>query len=258
MRALVRLLAAASAAAVFVPALAWTGPTRVRMVDDAVLLMPPTLRTVLEHRRESILAGMLTPMTSEDDAGHRPPWDKGTLDASVDAAAAELVKAVNARATFDEVARRFGALAHYVADSGFPPGAAGSPGAARYGHFASFCETRRGRFPLVFYGYESLALAKGDFKAFALESAKRSRDEDATLAAAYAAAPDWNDPASFDDRSVPFAIASLSYSHAVTDIAQAWVAAWRRCNGDLGGTPYLHAKPAAPPAGAKSGTGSHP
>jgi hypothetical protein len=239
MRALPASLAAAAVLALPVTGWAWTAPTRVGMIDDAVKLMPPTLRDELTKRREVLLHGMLAPMTTEDDPPHRPPWDHGGLENTVADAARELVGGVEGHVSFDQVAEHFGLLAHYVADAGFPPGAAGAPGAARYAHFAAFCETRRARFPLVFYGHDNPALAKGDFKAFAAGVLDRARGEDATLAGAYAAAPSWDDAASFDDRSVPFAVASLAYSHAVTDIVQAWIAAWRKCHGDLTGTPYM-------------------
>ena len=241
------LLAAAISVAT-TPGFAWTAATRVRMIDDAVKMMPPTLRHVLEARRDSVLEGMLTPMTAEDAPPHRPPWDAGPLPISVDSAARDVVTAANGQVSFREVARRFGILAHFVADAGFPPGAAGAPGAPHYAHFAAFCESRRGRFPLVFYGHDNPMLARGDVKAFTLAILERARAEDATLARAYAAAPSWDDPASFDDRSVPFAIASLAYSHSITDIVQAWLNAWRRCHGDLGGTPYMGA---AAPKGSK-------
>jgi hypothetical protein len=224
------------------PAWGWTAATRVVMIDDAVKLMPPSLRKVLEKRRNDVRRGMLEPMTQEDAAAHRPPWDGGTLDASVDAAARDLVSGATTRVSFHDVARRFGVLAHFVADGGFPPAAAGADGGSRYAHFAALCETRRPRFPLVFYGHSNDALAKDDFKTFTLKILERARAEDANLARAYAAAPSWSDAASFDDRSVPFAIASLSYSRTVTDIVQAWLAAWRDCHGDLAGTPYQAAK----------------
>jgi len=87
---------------------AWTAATRVVMVDDAIKLMPPSLRTVLEHRRNDVRRGMLEPMTQEDAAGHRPPWDGGTLPASVDGAARDLVSGSETRVSFHDVARRFG------------------------------------------------------------------------------------------------------------------------------------------------------
>jgi hypothetical protein len=56
---------------------------------------------------------------------------------------------------------------------------------------------------------------------------------------------------SFDDRSIPFAIASLSRSHAVSDAANLLLAVWAGSGGDLEGTPYW--KPPATRAGEKDG-----
>jgi hypothetical protein len=237
MRAL-RVVAAVTVLLILpVDARAWTAPTRVRMVDDAMKLLPPTLRQVLEKRRKDVLRGMLQPMTREDRPDHRPPWDHGTLDASVNQAADALVASVG-KSSFHVVAERFGGLAHYVADAGFPPNAGGRGDEKRYAHFAGFAQSRRDRFPLVFYGHDNKALARGDLRGFTIGVLERARTEDGTLAQAYAAAPSWDDPVAFDDRSVPFALASLSYSHTVTDIVQAWLAAWNRCHGDMGGMPY--------------------
>lgn len=241
MRAASLLPALAAATLALAPASAWTGPTRVRMIDDATKLMPKTLRMVLTRHREDVLRGMLAPMADEDAPAHRPPWDGGTLDASVDGAREALVSAVAKGAPFAEIARRFGTLAHFVADAGFPPGAAGKSGADHYAHFAAFCESRLPRFPLVFYGHDQPDLARGDFPAFARSVLARARAQDGDLARAYAQAPSRHDPASFDDRSIPFAIGSLAFSHTVTDVVRAWIAAWRQCHGDLGATPYLAA-----------------
>ena len=224
------------------PAFGWTASTRIVMIDDAIKLMPTSLRSVLEKRRSDVLRGMLEPLTREDTLPHRPPWEGGSIDTSVDAAARDLVAVVATRVSFGDVARRFGVLAHFVADSGFPPGAAGAAGAPRYAHFAALCETRRPKFPFVFYGHDSAALSKGDFKLFTLTILERARSEDATLARAYAQAGSENNAVAFDDRSVPFAVASLSYSRTVTDIVQAWLTVWAQCHGDLGGTPYQGAQ----------------
>ena len=238
MRPLLAAPVAILAVFVSVPALPWTATTRIGMIDEAVTLMPPALRSVLEKRRNDLRRGMLEPMTEEDAPAHRPPWEDGALPDSVAAAARDVVAGVSSRTPFREVARRFGALAHFVADAGFPPAAAGAAGAARYEPFAALCENRRPRFPLVFYGHDNGALAQNDFKAFTTGILERSRAEDRNLERAYAEAARSNDPGAFDDRSVPFAVASLSYSRSVTDIVQAWLAAWRLSDGDLGGTPY--------------------
>jgi hypothetical protein len=242
MRALYAVLVALLLIASASPAFGWTASTRIVMIDDAIKLMPTSLRSVLEKRRSDVLRGMLEPLTREDTPPHRPPWDGGSIETSVDAAARDLVAGVSTRVPFKDVARNFGVLAHFVADTGFPPGAAGAAGAPRYAHFAALCETRRPRFPFVFYGHGNAALSKGDFKLFTLTILERARAEDVTLARAYAQAGSENNAAAFDDRSVPFAVASLSYSRTVTDIVQAWLTVWAQCHGDLGGTPYQGAK----------------
>ncbi len=227
------------------PASAWTPRTRAQMVEEAVSLMPASLRLAIEQQREPLLRGMLEPLTLEDAPSHRPPWQGGTLDAEIASRAKALIKTVESAAPFDEVARSFGALAHFVADVGFPPGAAGDAGTVRYADFASFCESRRPRIPLVFYGYDDADLARGDFLAFARRVLDRARREFPNLERAYATAGTPPDPAAFDDRSVPFAVASLSYSNTVTDIARAWLAAWRAAHGDTGRTPYRAPRSAA-------------
>lgn len=224
---------------VALPALAWAPETRIRMADEAVRFMPPTLRTVLETHRRQLLRGMLEPMAREDDPEHRPPWAAGSLDAQLEIEVQALLGLLAHEPRFSEVARHFGAVAHYVLDAGFPPGATDGDGAERYAHFARFCESRRERFPLVFYGHEDPDLERGDFRGFALSVMKRARDEDRQLARAYAKAAESPDPAWFDDRSVPFAVGSLSYSRGVTDVVRTWLTVWERAHGDLGRTPYL-------------------
>ena len=54
------------------PALAWAPETRVRMVDEAVRLMPASLRKALESHRERLLRGMLA--YAEGDIGRTPYW----------------------------------------------------------------------------------------------------------------------------------------------------------------------------------------
>jgi hypothetical protein len=212
------------------------------MTDEAVRFMPATLRLALETHREALLRGMLEPQIREDEPEHRPSWSGGSLERQVDLEARALAEMLTTRRPFGEIAQAFGRLAHYVLDAGFPPGA-GNPGdPKRYRHFAGFCEDRREKFPLVFYGHQEPALKPDDFLAFAGEVAGRARDEDRELARAYAAAGDPPSPSAFDDRSVPFAIGSLCYSRSVTDLVRAWLSVWEHAGGDMGRTPYKQPK----------------
>lgn len=216
------------------------------MVEDAIKLMPKSLRMALEKNREAVLRGALGPMVTEDAPEHRAPWAEGKLGQQVETEARGLIEVLSKRTPFPELSERFGRLGHYVMDAGFPPGVGAEGGDTRYAHFAEFCENRLPKFRLVFYGHEDAPIEDDDFLRFAGAVMVRARDEDRELARAYSLAGDPPRPSAFDDRSIPFAVGSLAYSHTVTDIVRAWLAAWRLGGGDVGRTPYLE------PAQAKS------
>lgn len=227
----------------FAPARAWAPETRVEMLDEAVRLMPASLRLALENRRDALLGGMLEPMIAEDGPEHRPPWAAGTLDEQLEREVAALLETLREPVEFDLLARRFGGLAHWVLDAGFPPGASEGDGATRYAHFAAFCDSRRKRFPFVFYGHEDARLEAADYRDFALRVMRTASENDRTLERVYAAAGDPPDASHFGDRSVPFAIGALSYSQSITHVVRLWVSVWERAGGDMGRMPYWKQDP---------------
>ena len=221
------------------PASAWSPRTRLRMVEDARKLMPRALRDVLSRHEREIQRGMLTPMTAEGSPSHLPPRQGGTLDAEIAHRSEQVTAAIDAREPFAVVALRLGELAHFVADAAFPPLAGGTGDEARYAHFSSLVDDGLDKIPLVFYGHGDPMLERGDTAGFARTVLEKAREEDSELARAYEAAGPTPHPSAFDDRSVPFAVASLAYSRTVTRIVHAWLDAWQRAHGDLGRTPYL-------------------
>jgi hypothetical protein len=234
-------------------AAAWSPQTRVRIADEAVRFMPAGLRLALETHREDLLRGMLEPLLQGDVAERRPPWADGHLDRAVAPAAGELESALAAGRRFADSAARFGRVAHFVAESSFPPAAGTREADPRYADFSAFCESRRERFPLVFTGHEVPELQRDDYRAFALRLLQSARDDDRELARAYAAAGERPDPLHFDDRSVPFAIGSLAYSRAVSSVVQVWLTVWSKAGGDMTRTPYRGDEPLrSPPPPAPS------
>jgi hypothetical protein len=220
------------------PVLAWAPAARVRMIDEATRLMPASLRLALTHHREALLRGALEPMVDEDGPAHRPSAAEGTLEAEVAARHAAVVRALAEGRSFEEIVHALGELAHFLADAEFPPNAmAGAD--ARYAFLSEFVESRRDRFPLVFGGHDDPHLERRDVHAFVRREMEAARRLDGELAGALAAAGPGARPASFDDRSVPFAVGSLSWSRTVTAVVRAWLDAWRRGGGDLARTPYL-------------------
>ena len=220
------------------PVAAWAPETRIQMIHEAVRMMPASLRMALENHREPLLRGMLEPAIREDGPDHRPGWSHGTLDATLEREAVGLLELLGEPGSFEAIARGFGSVAHAVADTGFPPGVSKTDGAERYAHFSWFCEDRRERFPLVFYGHRDEATSGGQWRRFALREMDRASQDDGQLARAYAAAGDPPDPGFFDDRSVPFAVGSLAYSRSITNIVRIWLSIWQQADGDMGNTPY--------------------
>ncbi|RMG42402.1 MAG: hypothetical protein D6718_13955 [Acidobacteria bacterium] len=90
---------------------------------------------------------------------------------------------------------------------------------------------------MTFDGFADPHLAAGDPVAFGRSiAAKARRDYEGILRSFF---PEGRRPtaADFDDRSIPFAAASLEVSLAVGATAKAWLYAWHRAHGDLEGAP---------------------
>lgn len=249
MRALVVATLALPLALAAPAASAWAPETRMAIADEAMRLMPQSLRLALDMHRVDVMSGLLEPLTDEDAPAHRAPWSGGQLDATLAAEARRLVQELGGKTPFRRLAQRFGRVAHFAMDAGFPPGVGESESGERYSHFSRFCENRRPKFPLVFYGHDDPALARGDWRAFALAVMERSRADDRLLARAYAAAGRPPAASAFDDRSIPFAVGSLSFSRSVNDVVRVWLTAWDEAGGDMGRTPFREAAP----RGAKEG-----
>ena len=209
-----------------------------RIVDESVRFMPPSLRLALENRRETMMRGMLVPLVEGPAAERRPPWRDGELDAATARASRHLVATVQGDGTFDDIARAFGELALLVTEASWPPAMAEAADLPRRDHFAEFCQDRLERFPLVFYGHDDDELSRGNFAGFSRRLMEQARREDGNLAAAYGRAGTPPDPSHFDDRSIPFAVGSLAYSRSVTYLVRAWLTAWEMAGGDVAGVPY--------------------
>jgi len=208
------------------------------MIDEATRLMPASLRLALTHDREALLRGALEPMANEDGPEHRPASAGGTLEETIAARHAAVVRALQEGRSFGEVVRALGELAHFLADAEYPPNAqAGAD--RRYVFLSQFVEDRRGRFPLVFYGHDDTDLEQRDLTAFTRRELAAAARLDGELEGALAAVGPQAAPALFDDRSVPFAVGSLAWSRTVTGVVRIWCDAWRRGGGDLARTPYL-------------------
>jgi len=236
------VLLVAILAALGVPAHAWTPPARDRMLREAVRMMPESLRSLMTVHERHLLRGMQSPGTPEDRPEHwqHPDGDYGNAAARAERDALRLVAAVDSHESFGEVIRRFGALAHWVADVNDPLHTADRDPALAlyYADYQRFVEEQIPRFRVVFEGYRADLLTSEGPGAYLLASAVRSREYATAVRRSYDADGRRRSAEAFDERSLAFGVGSLSYSHAISDITRIWIWAWDQCHGDLGGTPF--------------------
>jgi hypothetical protein len=226
---------------------AWTDATRLRMIKDALKATPPAMCAMLESRAKDLAAGMLEPSRHEDEEVHYQLADgRGGLAAEAVFQKEEEIRGLlRARRSIRRVCYECGFLAHLVSDVDFPLNASDSdPREPLYREpYRKYIEMNLDKIPFVLDRDPSPEIDRDDVRGFILARARRAGRNYALIGPAFKDDGTPRSPAAVDDKSVPFGIASLSYSSAVSDIVRVWTHLWKSINGDLQGTPYLNAPP---------------
>jgi hypothetical protein len=155
----------------------------------------------------------------------------GQLDKVVAAEVAAAIAAIRGHKPFEEVVRRLGAVSHYVADANNPLAASGDDAEERryFVDYLRYAETAEPRFPLVFYGLLPGLEGGRDLSPLIDSALRRGRQFYPLIGGEYRRIDFASGLGRFDDRSTAFGVASVAFSHAVTDVALAlryiWLAA---------------------------------
>ena len=225
----------------------WTDATRSRMVRDALKISPPALSEILAHYEKDLLRGMLEPSRHESEEVHFQLADgKGGLaGVAIDRKVRDIRGLLARRAPFGSVTYEMGVLSHLVADVEFPLSASDAdPREPLYRDaYSRYIERMLDRIPFVLDRDAPPALEKDDIRGFVRDIARRAGKNYALIGPAFKDDGTPKSPSALDERSVPFGIASLSYSHSTSDIAWIWRHLWVSINGDMHGTPFLGAPP---------------
>jgi hypothetical protein len=204
------------------PAAAWTPGTQTTIAREAARLAPPDLARQIDKHRQAYEAGVLDPFSDADPGRHMKNDDgSGDLDRVVLSEAKATVEAIRNHEPFEVVVRRLGRVSHFMADADNPLAAsAADPEAGRYFvDFLRYAQSAEPRFPLVFYGTFPGLEARKDVAPLVAEALRRGRSLYPAVGREYRRINFASGIGRFDDRSSAFGVASVAFSHAVTDVA---------------------------------------
>jgi hypothetical protein len=178
------------------PLRAWPPTAQAKIFRDAQYPLPKAMAAFLKDF-DSTLITSCRPLPLED-------------------AAAEAVRRLKSRKTDprDSVAA--------IRDAGCAAAALSDPG------LDDFVAGQYARFSVVFHGYHEQILA-GDIRSFV---ASRTAENE-KLSARLRRSSELPDRTTAVETSPQYGVASISFSHAVTDVANVWYYIWKEAGGDL-------------------------
>jgi hypothetical protein len=223
----------AAGVAAALPAAAWTPGSQVTIAETAAGLAPPDLvRQIAKHQGE-YRKGVLAAFQDGQAERHRIDERGGELDQVILYEVGGAVAAIRAHRPMEEIVYRLGVVSHYLADANFPLNTSASdPGESTYfADFARYLESAQPRVRTVFYGLRPAVQHSSDLRPMLEETLNRSRRLYPRVGDEYRRIDEINGQRYFDDRSTAFAIAALSYSHAITDVAEVLRWIWVQAGG---------------------------
>jgi hypothetical protein len=232
-RGLAALSAVAGLALAAAPAAAWTPATQLAIAREAARLAPPDLARQIARRERAYEAGVMAPFAEADPARHMKSEDgSGSLDRALFAEVDGAIRAIRDHRPFDEVVRRLGAVSHFMADANNPLStSAADAEEERYSaDYLRYAESAEPRFALVFYGVPARG-GERSVAAVLAEALRRGRRLYPLVGREYRRIGFGSGVAAFDDHSTAFGVASLAFSHAVTDVATTLRYIWLRAGG---------------------------
>jgi hypothetical protein len=108
--------------------------------------------------------------------------------------------------------------------------------------FAIYLEKNIEKFPWIFDGHDHYLLEEDNLKEYIHQLALHVSTKYPRLGEAYFPQGRLVSSDTFDPRSLPFGIASLSYSHCITNTVQLWFHVWKKAHGDTTYTPLYKQK----------------
>ncbi|MGA7613628.1 MAG: hypothetical protein WBX15_00475 [Thermoanaerobaculia bacterium] len=204
----------------------WTPASEQRIARKGAELAPPDLKLLIDLYSEDYQNGL-----ARAAAAGAQRSSPGTLQSEIERETQSAIRMVRTHQPLTSFVERLGVLAHLVgrANNPFsfvPPDSRLAPSAD---DFARYLDSRMSVFPTVFYGLDD-DLRLDRYVGGMLNRTRRLTpllDEEYFR---FGQRRNWRD---FDDHSTAFGVASLSYSHSVTDLVNLYYYIWKEAGGDV-------------------------
>jgi hypothetical protein len=201
------------------PSMAWTRAADMRIAAKSAALAPPDLQLLLAKYNSEYLHGVDDALASEGTDIHRR-----RLRERIEAQTRGIVQMIRTNQPMSAVVGQLGNLSHLVGDAN-NPFHIGDDDAAAHADFEHYFERRLARFSPVFYGVDpNFTLNKYLDRMFT-----RTTSLGPLMAEEYGR----GSGATFDDRSTAFGVASVCYSHAITDTVNLYYYIWKSAGGSV-------------------------
>lgn len=215
------------------PAFAWTPAAEQRIATKATQLSPPDLRFLIEKHNDAFRDGIAAAAREDVGENHRyyATTKRGRLRLVLRDEVRQTIVSMRRPSSTRLFVERLGRIAHLVGDANNPFHADDSDPRLEgtRDDYERYFERRMTVFPTVFYGLE-LEL---DLDRHLDSTFTRSAHLYPLVAEEYFRHGRRRSSAEFDDRSTAFGIASVSYSRAVTDLANIYYFIWKESGGDV-------------------------
>ena len=211
----------------FIPitANAWTRTSDQQIGARAARLAPRDLRLVIGRLHHQYAAGIDRALAEEGTDVHR-----AHLRERIEKDTKTIITLIRTNQPMAQIVFRLGMLAHLVGDANNPFHVATDEEVQpSQSDFERYFERRIAKFPTVFYGLDSrFALAPYLERTF-----RRTANFAPLMSEEYFRGGARHTSAEFDDRSTAFGVASICYSHAISDIVNLDYYIWREAGGDV-------------------------
>lgn len=212
---------------------AWTRASDLRIAQRSRELAPPDLQLVLKRFEPEFTSGLERAESDEGTELHHyfVLSRQGKLRERIEQETRATIAMIRSRQPMAGVAEHLGILAHLVADANNPfhTSDADPRLGPMHDDFEQYFERRLVRFPTVFYGLTP----NFQLGSYLDRMVTRSSRYFPLLGEEYFRDGGAHSSSEFDDRSTAFGVASVCYSHAVTDLVNLYYYIWKEAGGDV-------------------------